>query len=126
MRTPIVILLVVLCVGAAVRSACRFVADEMAWRTNKAVQLSVLAQAQQHLKEAETFRQYPARPDPEATAPMIVAEMNRLAEDEVIDAKNALLRLYAHKGRALSAQETAQASRWKQDVAAWEAVNIRR
>lgn len=91
MRTFVVTLLAVFCVGTA---------DELAWRTEKATPLGALARAEKHCKVAEAFR--------------------------IIDAKQTLLRLYHIRGRSLSAEEAAQALRWKQDVAACKAINVRR
>lgn len=93
----------------------------MNWRTDKAVQLSVLRQAEQHLIQAKIFQGFPTEEEDNTLATIIVKDLRQSAEDEVIDAKQALLRLYKDRGRSLSAEEAAQASQWKQDVAAWEA-----
>ena len=126
MKKLVLVLLAVLCAGVAARSLYRFLADEEAWRTDKAVQLTVLRQAELHRKTAETFRNYPTEPSAEWVTSRMVNDLNRSAETEVIDAKGALLRLYRDRGRALSAEEASQADQWRRDVAAWETVNIRR
>ena len=120
-RTTIVTLLAVLGVGVAARFGYRFLANEMAWRIDKATQLGELTQAEHHRKAAETFRFYPTEPSAEWATSRIINDINRMAEIEVLDAKQRLLSLYKDRGRALSAEEAAQASRWEQDRAAWEA-----
>ena len=39
----------------------------------------------------------------------------------IIDAKQRLLWLYEKRGRSLNAEEKAQAARWREDMAAWNA-----
>ncbi len=127
-KTSVVILPSVLCVGAAAWFAYRFAASEMAWRVDKATKLGELAQAEHDRRRAEMFRNYPTEPGAEWATAHLEADINRIAEDEVLDAKQRLLWLYRDRGRALSAEEAAQAAQWEQERAAWnakEAASIR-
>lgn len=101
----------------------------MAWRTDKATQLGELTQAEHDRRTAERFRNYPTEPGAEWATTHLETDINRAAEIEVIDAKQRLLWIYGKRGHSLSAEEKAQASRWQQDMAAWnakEAESIRR
>ena len=126
MKKLLLVLLALLGVGLAARFFYRCVVEEIDWRTDRAVQLSVLRQAEKHRQTAETFRNYPVGPSDDWHISLVVNDLNQLAEDEVIDAKQELLRLYEHRARArLSAEEAAQVAQWQKDVAAWKAVNVR-
>ena len=127
-KTSVVILPSVLCIGVIAWFSYRFLANEMAWRTDKATKLGELAQAEHHRRNAETFRNYPTEPGAEWATARLETDINRMAEVEVIDAKQRLLSLYKNRGRALSTEEAAQAAHWEQDMTAWnakEAASIR-
>ena len=126
MKKLLLVLLALLCIGVAVRFLYRYVVGEMNWRTERAVQLSVLSQAEKHRKLAQWFQHYPAAPGAEWYTTDLIKDLNTLSEDEVVEAKQELLRLYEHRAwRLLSAEETTQVDQWQKDVAAWEAVNVR-
>ena len=126
MKKPLLVLLALLCVGVAARFLYRCVVQEIDWRTDRAVQLSVLQRAEKHRQTAETFRNYPAGPNADWHISLIINDLNQLAETEVIDAKQELLRLYEHRTHLLlSTEEAAQVAQWQKDVAAWKAVNVR-
>ena len=118
MKRFVLILLVVLGVSVGARFLYRSVADEVAWRTNQAVRLSVLRQAEQHRIQAKIFQGFPAQEEGDKLATIIIADINQAAETEVIDAKKMLLWLYEDKDHRLSAEEVAQAAQWQKDVAA--------
>ena len=114
-----------LCAGVAGRFLYRFVAHELDWQTDKAVRISVLRHAEEHVTAAKIFRSFPTKEEGDTLATIIVMDINQSAEDEVYSAKQQLLWLYQHKGRSLSAEEAAQVAQWQKDVAAWKAVNVR-
>ena len=100
MKKLLLVLLALLCVGVAARFLYRCVMEEIDWRTDKAVQLSVLRQAEKHRQTTEMFRNYPTGPNADWHISLIINDLNQLAEDEVIDAKQELLRFYEHRARA--------------------------
>ena len=121
MRTPVVILILVLGLGIMAFFGYRFLAGEMEWRIDKATRLGELAQAETNRRTAATFRHYPTEPGAEWATNRLEADINRAAEVMVIDAKQRLIWLYEKRGRSLSAQEKAQAAHWQQDIATWNA-----
>ena len=126
MRKPIVILILVLGVGIMAFFGYRFLAGEMEWRIDKAARLGELAQAEPNRRTAQPVRHYPTDPRAEWATTHLETDINRAAEVMVIDAKQRLLWLYEKRGRSLSAEEQAQASRWQQDLAAWKAEETRK
>ena len=125
-RTSVVILIVVLGVGIIAFFGYRLLARELAWRTDKATGLGELAQAERNRKTAETFRHYPTEPGAEWATTHLEKDVNEMAEVMVIDAKQRLLWLYKDRGKSLSAEEAAQAARWQQDIAAWNAAETKK
>ena len=99
----------------------RLLAGELDWRVDKATRLGELAQAETNRRTAQTFRHYPTEPGAEWATTHIEVVINRAAEVMIIDAKQRLLWLYEKRGRSLSAEEKAQAARWREDMAAWNA-----
>ena len=126
MRTFVVILILILGLGITAFFGYRFLAAEVAWRTEKATRLGELAQAETNRRTATTFRNYPTEPGAEWATTHLETDINRAAEVMVIDAKQRLLSLYEKRGRSLSAQEKAQAARWQQDMSAWNAEETRK
>ena len=58
MKKLLLVLFLVLCIGVAARFLYRSVVEEIDWRTDRAVQLSVLRQAEKRRRLAEMFRNY--------------------------------------------------------------------
>ena len=90
MRAFTLVLLAVIVIGVAGRLVYNFVADDLAWHTNKAVQLSVLHHAETHLTGAKIFQSFPTKEEGNTLATIIVTDINQSAEDEVVSAKQAL------------------------------------